>query len=116
MPPPPRRRLAADRLITRKGRLEDALTACEVRQLSMELVRLRCGQDRLDRRQLAVRGRRVDGRTKARHGRQDCADRVRRDLHGGLYSRLADDRTGTLERLPENERRQLAEVGGSAGR
>src|SRR5438445_280888 len=55
-------------------------------------------------------------RAATRQGGHDCPDRLRRDLEADTHRWLADHRAGLLERLDEDHRRELAEVGGSAER
>src|SRR5438105_1822148 len=59
--PPPGRLLAARRLVTGEAGLEHALAARQRRQLPLELIRPRRGQDRLYRRRLPLQRRRLDG-------------------------------------------------------
>ncbi len=59
--PRPGRLVAAQRLVTGEAGLEHALAARQRRQLSLEVIRPRRGQDRLYRRQLPLQRRRLDG-------------------------------------------------------
>src|SRR5205823_2784275 len=114
--PSTRRLVTAHRLVSGEARLEHALAARQSRQVPLEVMRAGRRQDRLDRGELPLQRLGLDGTTEPRQCRDDRPDGVHRDLEADSDDGLADDRPGPLERLHEDERRELSEVGGRAQR
>jgi hypothetical protein len=75
-------------------------------------MRPRGGQDRLDRREIPAYRLRFDGDAKPAQSSHDRTEGVSRDLEPASDDGLANHRSGALERLHQDQWRELSEIRG----
>src|SRR5262249_35438024 len=103
---------ALHRLVPLELALEDALAPRETAQLLLELQHPGGAHVTGHGRPGAVQLGRLHYGTQSRERGVDGRERVRREAELESVDRLAHDRPGLLQRLPEDERRQVAYLGG----